>query len=493
MALLCITVTAPTLGELRARRDAAAREADLVELRLDTVADPDVDGALAGRTGPVVVTCRPAWEGGQFRGSEEERLGLLRRAWQASADFVDVEWQAWTRAPWIAAAGGDRLIVSHHDFAGVPADLADRHAAMCATGAAVVKLAVTAGGLGDCVPLLALRPPEGRRHVLIAMGAPGLVTRLLPGRFGSAWTYAGDGVAPGQVPAARMREEFRFGGIGPDAALYGLVANPVGHSVSPAMHNAAFRTAGIDAVYVPLQARDASDLFAFAEPFRLAGASVTVPFKVDVLPFCAPDPVAAAVGAVNTLRRSAAGWEGFNTDVAGLLAPLAGRLDTSGLRATVLGAGGAARAAAVALRRAGARVTISARREARARAVAEATGVDAAPLPPAPGSWDLLVNATAAGMHPDVDGTPLPGARFDGRLVYDLVYNPPETRLLREARAAGCDTLGGLDMLVAQALEQFRLWTGRTVDPAVMRAAAARRLAAFHTPPAPAATSRTSS
>jgi len=489
MAQLCVTVTAPTLAELRARRDAAAREADMVELRLDTVADPDPDGALAGRTGPVIVTCRASWEGGHFRGSEAERLRLLERAWRAGADFVDIEWQAWSRAPWIGETGGERLVVSHHDFSGVPDDLQARYSAMAATGAAVVKLAVTARALRDCVRLLDLLPPERRRHVLVGMGAAGLVPRLLPDRFGSAWTYAGDGVVPGQVPAGRMREEFRFGEVSVGAALYGLAANPAGHSVSPAMHNAAFRAAGLDAVYVPLQAVDAADLFAFADAFGLAGASVTVPFKVDVLPYCTPDAVAREVGAVNTLRRTASGWEGFNTDVAGLLAPLAGRVELAGLRATILGAGGAARAAAIALRRAGAAVTIAARRPEQAHAVAADTGTAAGPLPPPPGSWDLLVNATPVGMYPAVDQTPLPDGPFDGRLVYDLVYNPPETRLLREARAAGCATLGGLDMLVAQAVEQFRIWTGRTPDASVMRAAAERRLAAFSAAPAVAASS----
>src|SRR5690606_29224066 len=230
MAQLCVTVTAPTLAELRARRDAAAREADMVELRLDTVADPDPDGALAGRTGPVIVTCRASWEGGHFRGSEAERLRLLERAWRAGADFVDIEWQAWSRAPWIGETGGERLVVSHHDFSGVPDDLQARYSAMAATGAAVVKLAVTARALRDCVRLLDLLPPERRRHVLVGMGAAGLVPRLLPDRFGSAWPYAGDGVAPGQVPDGRMREEFRFGEVSVGAALYGLAANPAGHS-----------------------------------------------------------------------------------------------------------------------------------------------------------------------------------------------------------------------------------------------------------------------
>lgn len=477
-AALCATVTADTTAGLRARRDEAARLADLVELRLDTVRDPDVAGALAGRSTPVIVTCRAAWEGGHFQGSEEERLRLLEQAWQAGAEYVDVEFAAWT-ARWIEKTRGERLVVSRHDFQGVPRDIADVHRAMAATGAAVVKLAVTARRLADTLPLLALRPPGPQRQVVLAMGAPGLVTRLLPARFCSAWSYAGDGVAPGQLPADRMRREFRFGEVTAEAALFGLVANPIGHSVSPAMHNAAHRADRRDAIYLPLQAADAGDFLAFAAAIGLYGASVTVPFKVDLLPHCLPDALAARVGAVNTLVREGGRWLGRNTDVDGLLAPLAARLDLHGLRATVLGAGGAARGAAVALAGAGARVTVCARRPEAAASVAGAAGVGWAPMPPAPGSWDVLVNATSAGMHPNVHETPWPDARLDGRLVYDLVYNPRQTRLLAEAAAAGLATLDGLPMLVAQAERQHELWTGHRPSPGVMLDAAITALDAF--------------
>ena len=479
---LCAVVTAPTLAQLRERRDQAAAEADLVELRLDTVADPDVAGALQGRRGPVIVTCRAAWEGGYFEGSDAERLALLEQAWHAGADFVDIEFASWRDAAWARDIGGRRLVVSSHDFSGMPADLASRYRAMAATGADVVKLAVTATALADCVPLLALRPTAPQRQVVLAMGAAGLVTRLLPGRFQSAWTYAGHGVAPGQLPLRQLRDEFRVGEVGADADLYGIVANPVGHSVSPAMHNAAHRADGRNAVYLPLQAAGAADLLSFAEAFDVRGASVTVPFKVDLLPHCDADALARRVGAVNTLARSAGRWLGFNTDVPGLLAPLAERLNVAALRATVLGAGGAARAAAIALAGAGAQVTVCARRHEAAQRVAADIGVAHAPMPPRPGSWDVLVNATSAGMYPHVDETPWPDAVFDGRLVYDLVYNPRETRLLREAGAAGCDTLDGLAMLVAQAERQFEIWTGQRPTPGVMLDAAVSRLRGFAAP-----------
>ena len=479
MAHLCTTVTAPTMAELRARRDAAAAASDLVELRLDTVDQPDVAAALHGRRGPVIVTCRARWEGGHFTGSEAERHRLLAEAWQAGAEYVDVEWAAWQDAPWTAATGGRRLIVSSHDFHGVPADLRSMYGAMVGTGAQVVKIAITSRRLNDCAALLDLGPRPGRRDVLLAMGVPGFLTRALPDRFGSAWTYTGEGVAPGQVSSRRLRQEFRFGEVSPDAALYGLIANPVGHSISPAMHNAAFRAAGLDAVYLPLQAADAEDVLAIAPRIGLQGASVTVPFKVQFLPHTIPDPLAARVGAVNTLRWDADGLHGRNTDVEGLLGPLARLCHIRGLRVTILGAGGAARGAAIALIDAGAHVTICARRAGPAAAVARETGAQVSAMPPEPGSWDVLVNATPAGMYPAVDETPWAAGRFDGSLVYDLIYNPPETRLLREARAAGCPTLGGLEMLVAQAEAQFQFWTGQVAPPGVMHRAAVERLAEF--------------
>jgi 3-dehydroquinate dehydratase/shikimate dehydrogenase len=282
MAQLCVTIGAPTLADLRERRDRAARDADLVELRLDTVADPDVAGALAGRTGPVIVTCRASWEGGHFRGSEQTRLQLLHEAWAMGAEYVDIEFAAFKGAPWVEATHGERLIVSAHDFDGVPGDLAERHRAICATGASVTKLAITAHGLRDVARLAALARPATGKQVLLAMGTPGLVTRIAPGRFGSAWTYAGDAWAPGQISASRLRDEFRFSEISDRVALYGVAARPSGHSMSPVMHNAAFRAAGLDAVYVPLEALDAADLFEFADSLDVRGASVTIPFKTEV-------------------------------------------------------------------------------------------------------------------------------------------------------------------------------------------------------------------
>jgi shikimate dehydrogenase len=245
------------------------------------------------------------------------------------------------------------------------------------------------------------------------------------------------------------------------------------------MHNAAFRAAQIDAVYVPLAASDFADFIAFADALSLEGASVTAPFKRDAFSVAAEaDDISARIGAANTLRRCGPRWAARNTDVAGFMAPLLSRVTVAKMRATVLGAGGAARAVIDGLSSAGAQVTLSARSAGAAREIAAQTKVAVDEFPPRPGSWDLLVNTTPLGTTPDEDESPLPGGPFGGSLVYDLVYNPTETRFLREARASGCDTIEGLEMLVVQAGQQFEWWTGQKAPVGIMHEAARNALAA---------------
>ncbi|HEY3384513.1 MAG TPA: shikimate dehydrogenase [Vicinamibacterales bacterium] len=478
---LCVTVTGSTTAELRARRNAAAQVADLVELRLDGVRDADVSGALEGRTVPVLVTCRPVREGGAFDGAEEERLGLLRQAQQQGAEYVDVEFQADHRE-FVAARDGRGVVLSMHDFAGVPRGLAGLYRAMRATGAEVVKLAVTARSLCDNLPLVELGRDtnDGVKAALVAMGTPGWPSRILAPHFGSCWSYAGEGVAPGQMAPGRLLSEFRFRAITPRTRVFAIVGRPIAHSVSPAMHNAAFEATGIDAVFVPLEASSADDFERFARAIGVAGASVTVPFKVDLMSCAAEvDTVSLQTGALNTLKADGLRWVGRNADVSGFLAPLvASGIRLGETRVSILGAGGAARAAVRALADAGARVTVWGRtREHVERVAALAVGTTGRLGLPEPSEWDLLVNATPIGMHPNVTQTPLAASRLArGRVVYDLVYNPAETRLLREAAAAGCRTIGGLEMLVSQACVQFEWWTGVAAPRHVMQAAAVARL-----------------
>jgi 3-dehydroquinate dehydratase/shikimate dehydrogenase len=479
--LLCVTVTAATTAELRQKRDAVA-EADLIELRLDTVADPDAAGALADRRRPVVVTCRPAWEGGEFKGSEEERKRILDEALALGAEYVDLEWRA-RFDDLIAREGGRRIVLSTHDYLGVPIDLTARIHAMRSSGAEIIKIAATMTSLSDCVPLLDLGAQSGRQSglVLIGMGAYGLATRVLAGRFGSIWSYAGALRDIGQVSAHALLKDYHFRSISETTAIYGVAGGSVLHSVSPAMHNAAFRASRVDAVYLPLPAANAADFATFGRAIGISGASVTIPLKVALFDLVDEvDSVASRIGAINTIRVVDKGrWIGGNTDASGFLEPLQERVPLSGLRASVLGAGGAARAVTVALASTGCAVRLHARKPHQAEDTAMLTPAEIGPWPPEAGSWDLLINCTPVGMFPKVDDSPIPADHLTGQYVYDLVYNPPTTKLLRDAAARGCHTIGGLDMLVAQAREQFRWWVGTKPQGGVMKEAALKRLAEF--------------
>lgn len=459
------------MDEVRRARD-AAHGADLVEVRLDGVDRPDVAAVLDGRLRPVIVTCRPRWEGGAFDGTEEERRRILTDAAALGAEFVDVEMRAEFAADILRLRRGHGVIVSAHEFGGPVRDVEARLRCLRSTGAEVVKIAIHATSLADTLPLfdLATRDTsdmDGQRHVLIAMGPRGAHTRVLAARLRNCWTYAGDGVAPGQIPLETLLGEFRIRRFTPGTSLYAVAGSPVTHSLSPAMHNAGFEAAGIDAGYIALDPLDAADFATFARALGIKGASITAPFKVSMMDHTDEiDALARQVGAINTLSMRNGRWFGSNTDVAGFLAPLAGRMHLRGTRAAVLGAGGAARAVAVALASEGARVQICARRRDQAEAIARMAGVSAGSFPPPPGSWDVLVNATAS-----TDESPMAGVRLDGEIVFDLVYSPAETPLIRQARDAGCWTIGGIEMLIAQAERQFETWTGAPPRPGLFREA----------------------
>jgi len=301
------------------------------------------------------------------------------------------------------------------------------------------------------------------------MGPSGTATRVLAARLRNRWTYAGDAVAPGQIPATTLLGEYGFRRIRPDADLYGVVGNPVAHSLSPAMHNAGFAERGMNAAYLSLHASDAEDFVRFAHAMKIRGASITAPFKVAMMDRVDEfDALAAEVGAINTLHVSQGRWRGSNTDVFGFVAPLKGRMALKRTRATILGAGGAARAVAVALKREGADVLICARRSEEARDVASLVGVKAGIFPPPPGTWDVLVNATTGGNA----ASPMEGVTLDGEIVFDLVYSPVETALVAQGRDAGCWTIDGIEMLIGQAERQFELWTGAPPPPGLFQAAA---------------------
>ena len=509
-ARVCVPVCVPRASELRPSLGRAAEVADVVELRLDCLEEDQLPAAQA-RLGaplgemrlPFIITYRPQEQGGRRRMGLEERLSFWRGApaWLREVSgrdraFADLELDLLESHG--AATLGDlsrafRVICSHHDFQRTPAELEEVFGRMARTPADVLKIATRANSITDCLEVLRLCERRGGREVIaVSMGEAGLLTRVLGPAFGSFLTYGSldpaQATAPGQIGARELHSLYRVGELSVRTMVTGLVGSPVGHSLSPRLHNAAFAALGLDAVYLPFEVADVSEFVRrMADPrtrelgWNLRGLSVTAPHKQAIVPHLdRVEPNASRVGAVNTVVVSKErGLEGFNTDAGASVVPLAGLVELRGARVAVIGAGGAARALVWALGERGARATVFARDPARGREVAGEFGADAAPLDGAHfGGFEVVVNATPLGTRGARESeTPAVAAQLRGaRVAYDLVYNPSETRFLREARAAGCQTVGGLGMLVAQAEEQFRLWTGQEAPPGVMLVAAEKQM-----------------
>lgn len=492
---VCVTLTEETTERTVARMAELAGIADLFEVRADLLRDRDLGKILRARTKPILVTCRPVSEGGRWADADPEgRRRVLREASTLGFDLVDVEARAGFDDV-VASRAGRGLVLSWHDLGGTPADLDGLYGRMAGQRPDVVKIAVTARSVADLGRLLAFarrRGTGGKARagarapalVAIAMGPLGVASRILGGACGAPFTFAsaaaGREAAPGQPTAAALARVYRARSIGPATRIYGLVGMDVLRSLSPAVHNAAFAARGIDAVYVPLQA-ESLDAFLEALPdLGLSGFSLTRPYKSAILPSLGSvEPEAGRSGSVNTVVVRDGSLVGSSTDGEGVLAPLRRRIEPAGRAVAIVGAGGAARAAAFALTRAGARVSLLARRPEQAAEVAAAAGCATAPLEAvARLEWDVLVNATPVGSGAAPGGMPVPeDALRPGAVVFDMVYEPRETPLLAAARAQGCVTIDGVEMLVAQAVRQFETWTGVAAPVDVMTEAALAAIA----------------
>ena len=505
MSRICVPVCARSINEMRNAVERAAEVADLIELRLDCLDDveaasPVLDDARSfGR--PLIYTLRSAEQGGHSSVDYEGR----RRFWSAlkppAADCLfDVEYDLVEDLSSAASlhpldADWKQVICSHHDFKGVPPDLEKIYEAMAATPAGIIKIALQANDAIDCLPIFNLLERAHREHrklIAIAMGPAGIMTRVLGPSRGSFLTYGSldddNATAPGQLTARQLRDVYRIERIDSETEIMGIVGNPVSQSLSPLIHNAAFAAANVNAVYLPFQAREVTEFIRrMVHPktreivWNLRGLSVTIPHKSSVMPLLDwIDETAREIGAVNTILVRDEQLLGYNTDAFGLMAPLNNRIGPiRDARCAVIGAGGAARAALWALINEGGMAELFARNVDRAAITANDFGVPCHQLSGADfAGFDVVINATPLGMSGATrEVTPATAAQLRGvRLAYDLVYNPIETMFLREARAAGCDTLTGIEMLIAQGAEQFRLWTGQFPDANVMRARALRSL-----------------
>ena len=473
-------------------RSLANREGFLVELRLDffnDLSDDTLGQALAVFAPNTLVTFRHPLEGGkQPNATDAERLRYLQRAANHGVKYIDIE----ARTPREGFDKRDaKLILSYHDFEKTPDEDTFIHKIwwpMHEPGVDVVKIAVMPKTANDTLILLRFLTMENGDNtstLFLSMGELGLWTRVLAGYFNAPFTFArgegAPGTAPGQPTWRELDEMYRFRDITSEWKIYGVIGNPIAHSLSPLMHNAAFSELGLPCVYIPFKVDSDPRHFVDECQYILDGVSVTIPHKETISrasDFI--DVSAQVIGAVNTLKRDVTNffgdepypWSGTNTDAPAAADCLETALGTlKDKHVLILGAGGAARAVAVGVKERGARVSVLNRTRERAEALAKelgATVVSADELGAL--KIDAIVNTTPIGMYPNVDASPLEENQIPkGGLVFDTVYNPLRTRLLELAEKRGCKTVEGLEMFIGQGVRQFELWTGKTAPRELMR------------------------
>ena len=508
MTLLCVPIFVHDAAQ--ARRDAilaAEAGADIIELRIDELTEPI---SLADFPLPCIVTNRPHWEGGRCELPDEQRIEILAKTAATGAAYVDIELQTLQKMPGVEAKFNRPLIVSAHDFRGRPPRLNNLLLEMSKSSATVYKLAWTARSIRDNIEAFELLRFRSRPTIALCMGEGGIISRILAKQFGAFLTFASleasAATAPGQVSIADVKRLYRWDAIGPGTKVFGVVGSPVAHSMSPAIHNAAFDSVGFDGIYVPLLVQPYYESFkAFMEDYLLAidlrGLSITIPHKENALRYLIEkdgeiESLARSIGAVNTItvERDDNGrivkLHGRSTDYAAILESITDVLGITrealnGYRVAVIGAGGTGRTAVAALAHYGATVVVYNRTLDRAQALAadfngKSGKVVAAPIEKLCDSCcQIYINTTSLGMHPNIDGSAFgynPPKLGTGTLVFDTVYNPPVTKLLRQAQESGAKTISGVEMFVRQAAAQFQAWTG--IDPPlqVMRNVVMERL-----------------
>jgi 3-dehydroquinate dehydratase/shikimate dehydrogenase len=452
----------------------AEKGAELVELRVDFMRKrPDLGRLLKDRPTPVLVTCRRRSDRGRWFGTEDQRLTLLREAIIAGAEYVDLEEDI---AKSIRRYGKTKRIISYHNFEETPIDLYDIHRRMTQCDPDIIKIVTMANTPADNVRMLEMVSAAKIPTVGFCMGEMGTVSRILCGRFGSPFTYASFSrereMAPGQLSYAEVRNLYRFPRIDRNTRIFGVIGDPIAQSKSPLIHNAAYRKLGLNAVYIPLRIPPDVLQESLREYERLGieGFSVTIPHKEGVLQFASQiDAETDIMGAANTLYRRDGQWHATNTDAPAAIESLQAALkksgsvpDLAGRKVLMLGCGGVSRAIGHSLVRSGAAVTLTNRSRERGRQLAAELGCQFT-------SWEnrgaetceILINCTPLGMHPNLDETPFEQHWLnDTTLVFDTIYNPEQTLLLKQARERGCPTLGGMDMFIGQAALQFELFTG---------------------------------
>ena len=481
---ICVAVVGDDAANILERAETLVRDNPFMEFRLDYLAQPV--SALPKLKhfldlhpeATVIATCRRVVNGGKFKGSASAQLDILIKAAATGFQLVDIELQsARVLKPGELTELKDRVgvILSFHDFKATK-KLEETFAEMKRYPADFYKVVSTATTLYDNVQMMKFLQAHSTQHEMVGlcMGEQGIISRVLGVRAGSVFTFAaatrGEETGPGQVTASDLRDTYRIESVDAATQVYGVAGDPVAHSLSPIMMNAAFRRETVNAVYLALHAKTLKDLLACIPDIPLRGLSITMPYKQDVVERLSnSDPLTRQIGACNTVVRSQDGkLYGFNTDVAGVILPLEQRMDLQGARILLVGAGGVARAAAFGLKNKAAEVFIVNRTAEKGQALArqvKARYVKRADL--AKMSFDVIINATPLGMGSNRQ-SPLEEKELNTKFLFDLVYVPAETKLTKMARGKNIQIIPGLEMFVQQGARQFEIWSGKPAPVAEM-------------------------
>lgn len=476
---ICVAIIGSTAAEMIEKANAVVKETPFLEFRLDYLekpltALPKLKQFFADNSAATgIATCRRAANGGKFKGPLAAEMEVLIKASAAGFHIVDLELESAE----VMKKGefqklretGVGLIISHHDF-NATKDLDKVYERIAPFQPDFIKIVPTAKNLSDNVTLMRFmeRTNDNANIIGICMGEAGIISRVLGLRAGSAFTFAaasqGEETGPGQIAARTLIETYRVDQVDAATKVYGVAGNPVRSSLSPIMMNTAFRRETVNAVYLALQTTKVSDLMKLVQEIPIQGLSVTMPHKQEIMAHLAnTDPLSAKIGACNTVLRAQDGkLYGFNTDVAGIVGPLEKRMSLRGAKVLVLGAGGAARAAVFGLRDKNAEVFILNRTPETAQKLARQAGAKAIKKDAvAKSAFDVVINATPVGMAGQKSAQLLDAKDLNTRLVFDLVYNPLETPLIRLARQQGIPFITGVEMFVQQGARQFEIWTGK--------------------------------
>lgn len=466
--MIIVSITGPTITDALRQMSSSVRYADMFEFRLDLLREPFMSRLFAAARKPAIATLRSREEGGTFDGTDEMKMDVLVSAAFSGAAFVDVELACGKEfvALLRRRLGKTKIILSYHGRENINAAGVFNRMKKC--GGDIFKLAYAARDCADirhAVRFLDMAKRERRKAMAIAMGEWGEPSRILYRALGGWATYAAPddaaGAAPGQISVRVMKQLYRADKHSSHTRIFGVVGNPVAHSKGIYLHNPLFRRMRRDAVYCRFPVKNVARFMQHVAP-KLSGFSVTLPHKQRMMRFLhRVDATARSIGAVNTVVRRSGQLLGTNTDAPGALDAIEETVRVKGKRLLVAGAGGAARAIAFEAKRRGATVGVTNRTMAKARALAREFRIRAVePGAIRPHDWDILVNATAVGMTPNVNASPFPPSLLKGKVVFDAVYNPPMTKLLRQAKRAGARIVQGTEMYIYQAALQVRLYTG---------------------------------